>query len=306
MAWINRKEDTSLFTGPRVFLPKGESYRLPLTSYPFDENDPDFSQSFTVEEVTSSASNQNARDFFLEHGWLVVRNVFTPYECEESRNAFWGLFESNFPSFKRDDPTSWDSWPTNRHGMIGEGNEPTLDPVFLRCRQNERLRQCFAAVYGSDDLLCNHDRILMTRPTRDIPFMKNGHICMEDRPEWFIEKDSSKNPGLLHLDMNPWYYYDKKSSDEILNGLSFENASDHIKENNIVNEDMGLTLQGLINFGECPSDNGGTRLVSGFHRIFDQYMKKLIETEKFCSMTQYRFDKVTKLNNHAVSVPQHE
>lgn len=39
--------------------------------------------------------------FFKENGFIVVRNVFTQAECEESRAALWSIIEKSHVGFLR-------------------------------------------------------------------------------------------------------------------------------------------------------------------------------------------------------------
>ena len=56
----------------------------------------------------------------------------------------------------------------------------------------------------------------------------------------------------MHLDANPWH---RETSSKFLDNLSYRRPSDFISENNEIGD--GLHIQGLINFAENVSEDGG-------------------------------------------------
>jgi len=109
---------------------------------------------------------------------------------------------------------------------------------------------------------------------------KTGQATTEkvDRPEW-------KTFQNLHLDMNPWSYYedkDRSESDKVLNGLRYRMDDHFIVENNQVGciSDNVLNLQALINLHDNTLLDGGFQLVPGFKNYFVDWVKSTMDTLK--------------------------
>lgn len=264
------------------------------------EDDPMFVRSFTVAERLG----EDAQVFFREFGFIAFRDVLTSGECDVGRHAMWNILERVGPSFSRHDEATWGSkWPTNPYGMMGDHGQrkglPTMDPSLLRLRTHRNVHACFAAVLGEEDLVCNHDRILMTRPGG-----RRGH------EDWLLERgrEAVLSKG-LHLDLCPWDYDNQVRCNKRMKELDYRSTGDFVAENNLVHRGLGLTVQGLLNLDECPHDNGGTVVVPGSHRVFDQVLDAIRESGKEnmrTRATQYAFTSATGLAPSAIRVPQHE
>ena len=63
-------------------------------------------KSFLVEDL-NSAKAKEARDFFEEYGFVVIANVFTPEQCEETISDIWNVIESRIKEQVRNDETLW-------------------------------------------------------------------------------------------------------------------------------------------------------------------------------------------------------
>jgi len=93
------------------------------------------------------------------------------------------------------------------------------------------------------------------------------------RPSWATN-------GNLHLDMNPWFYCERKSDEEeqkMVASLRYKDDSEFIVENNHVGilADAKLNVQGLINLADNREADGGFQIVPGFsHHFKDWAMSK--------------------------------
>ena len=65
-------------------------------------------KSFVIEDLNSSQTKE-ARDFFDEYGFVVIANVFTPEQCEQTIADIWNVIESRAGQQVRHDQTLWTS-----------------------------------------------------------------------------------------------------------------------------------------------------------------------------------------------------
>ncbi|CAF2858279.1 unnamed protein product [Rotaria sp. Silwood2] len=158
------------------------------------------------------------------------------------------------PSVPRDSEGNWRKTGLVQEGIIGGASLWTRQILFNR--QTPALHAAFAAILQTENLLVNHDRYGMFRPVKEHP-----------------ERATMTN---LHLDMNPWSYFEDKDNSEqfkVLNPLRYRSASDWITENNepgcaAIGE---LHVQGLINLADNQEEDGGFWLVPGFHKYLEQW-----------------------------------
>ncbi|CAF1365520.1 unnamed protein product, partial [Adineta ricciae] len=151
----------------------------------------------------------------------------------------------------------WYRTGITNEGIIGHASLWTRQ--ILLNRQSAALHAAYAAILGTEDLLVNHDRYGMFRPTRDYP-----------------QCSTRTN---LHLDMNPWAYIeDQDNSYQIrfLGKMRYRNDDCWIEENNEPGcAKIGeLHVQGLVNLADNLEEDGGFWLVPGFHRYMAQWAQE--------------------------------
>jgi ectoine hydroxylase-related dioxygenase (phytanoyl-CoA dioxygenase family) len=84
-------------------------------------------------------------------------------------------------------------------------------------------------------------------------------------PEWRTAEN-------LHLDLNPWTYF----SDTLpLEDLTYDQLRDFSKEINSVTHRSGPNVQGLIALNHNRVNDGGTVVLSGFHKCFKLWRDSL-------------------------------
>jgi len=132
----------------------------------------------------------------------------------------------------------------------------------------------FSAVLDRKDLMVNHDRYGLFRPTSGVQF-----------PDGIRNKFSWKTTRNLHLDVNPWTYVEDKTSEisqNVLGSLKYENTQDFIVENNEIGvmADGELQVQGLINLADNRESDGGFHLVPGFNQNFTKWVESTANTLK--------------------------
>lgn len=145
--------------------------------------------------------------------------------------------------------TNLNSWP----GMMDEGILGSL-PLFTKQsfinRLNPKIYSVFSHLLKRKDLWVSIDRYAFFRPTKGV--MINGKKV--DKPHW-------KTIPNIHLDMNPWLYYDNEKKNKYENGVfdSYDNLELFCVEYNQYGKasDNILKLQALINLIDNRVEDGG-------------------------------------------------
>jgi hypothetical protein len=242
---------------------------------PVDEDEPLYSKSFSVDE----AVQDEVHTFFDEYGFVIFRDVITSNTCKAVIDDIWNLMEEATPGINRNDPDTWNQGFSSFGMPKNVKSSVICRPSILRLRQNESIVQCFSSILNSDDIICNHDRWLMHRPTK-----LSEHVY---RSDWATKPN-------VHLDMNPAEFVDPTCVAEVqrrLDSLSYgeRNNRAFISENNDVHQNFGQVVQGILNIGDLPSDTdgGGTILLPGSHRLFQEWAKTC--PRKVVGPTQFHF-----------------
>jgi len=167
--------------------------------------------------------------------------------------------------------STWDNKNWRRTGLFDEGNighDPIWTERALLNRQNPKLAKAASIILEREDLLVNHDRYGLFRPTKT---ESNGKMV----------KNAAWGTNLnLHLDMNPWCFCERKSDAEdqvLLASLRYKYKQDFIEENNHVGvlADNKVHIQGLINLADNREEDGGFQVVPGFkHHLKDWTFSK--------------------------------
>lgn len=223
--------------------------------YKVEVDNEGYVKSFSLQE------RENYLEFFKTHDFVVVNGVLSSADCEETIKDIWDYVEKRVPSISRADPSTWnDKWHST--GLYSEGIIG-YDAIFstraLKNRQNPNLIQVCTDILGTTNVLVNHDRYGLFRPTNDPKIGSNPH--------WMTIRN-------CHLDMNPWQYVsgapDDNTDEKVVNGLSYNLCQHFITENNFVPcLAKGKTnIQGLINLKDNKVQDGGFQIVPGFgHHI---------------------------------------
>ncbi|CAF3557429.1 unnamed protein product [Rotaria sp. Silwood1] len=226
-----------------------------------------FVKSFILSSHDCPEANE-ARKFFEQFGFVVIANVFTPEQCQETISDIWNVIESFVGQPIRHDENLWNLQLWSRTGLVEEGiigDASLWTRQILLNRQTPALHTAFATILGTKKLLVNQDRYGMFRPTKEHP-----------------KRATMTN---LHLDMNPWRYFKDKDNShqiEVLTSLSYEDDDDWITENNEPGCDTigERHVQGLVNLADNLEEDGGFWLVPGFHRYLSQWTT---EHQAWCS-----------------------
>jgi hypothetical protein len=246
-------------------------YVPPVHKVPKDKDDSHYLKSFSKDQV------EEYIQFFNEFGFVVVRDVLNQKECDDTIDDIWNYLEQkkwnhfltkldNAVQISRNDPTTWknQTWPEMmEEGILG--SPPVFTAQALKNRQNPEVYKVFANLLGRKDLLVNHDRYGLFRPTKNVKI--NGKKYSQEQWKTFRN---------LHIDMNPWMHVEDTvatQSETILAKLRYKRGSDFIAENNEVGVllDNQLHLQGLINLADNYEDDGGFHIIPGFKQHFVEW-----------------------------------
>jgi hypothetical protein len=215
-----------------------------------DESDNRYTKSF----VSDSDDFIEAKLFFEEYGFVVMRDIFSPHECQVTRDSMWNIIESSCAGFDRNDSSTWANYKSRgKYGLSTRG--PCFDEMLLKNRQNRKLITILKAFIGEDDILVSQDRFTIYRATQ----VDNG-------------SSFATGPLNLHLDLNPWWWIE--SSELVEKGadtLLYECDQDFIRENNMVVKSMGTHVQCVLNFADNLTEDGGTIILPRFHKVIESW-----------------------------------
>jgi len=120
-------------------------------------------------------------------GAVRIRGVLTPEEVERVKGLWWDWLEGLGGGATRDDPSTWtdENWP----GLLYKGFCCTRgggqNSAAWAMRGNPHVRQVFAEIWGTDDLITSFDTF----------------ICW--RPWWNANKGKKPTTEGMHCDQNP-------------------------------------------------------------------------------------------------------
>lgn len=220
-------------------------------------------------------SNANdIRTFFMKYGFVAIQ-VLDKEACSYLMGDLYSNIEHWGNRFDRRDISTWDFWPEgcNKNFGICTPNSVFTDGALM-LRQDPRLYQCFASLFGDNrQLMVNHCRYTFMRPTM-LPGGKGE--------KW-------KSPSNLHIDMDPWRFQEEKS--KRLPILAYDRPTDFVSENHRIIKNMGeLHCQSVTNFLDNREEDGGFHCVPGFHKYFSTWLE-VQENNQERGMGQYRFDR---------------
>lgn len=165
----------------------------------------------------------------------------TLQECELSRNEVWNHLKVHY-GVERTDPKTWENnlWP-GLHKMGILGNIPVLSQQLHSNRYNKKIQGIYKELFNCSEVIVAIERIGMMRPVKGV--MIDGVPC--DKPEW------SSMEVWCHIDMCPWTW--KVTTHGFVPG---EELVDY----------QQLKVQGMVALKECGPNDGGLRVIPGFHR----------------------------------------
>lgn len=217
---------------------------------------------------------KEAKEFFSEYGFMVIENVLTAEQCEDSINDIWSYIEEEkwkpklalahrILRVKRSDITTWnseDGWPLalSSEGILGD--PAVFTKQAIKNRMNKALFEIGKLFFENDDIIVSHDRYGLFRPV-----LRDDKNVMK---KWMTDFN-------IHLDMNPWNYYDhtrlggQETSD-------YDSMRDFIQEFNSTGhctDKNHIKLQALYNFIDNKEEDGGFQAVPGMQNHLENWTK---------------------------------
>jgi len=116
-----------------------------------------------------------------DHGFVVLRGVATAEQVRDAKDMLWDGIQERFGHVKRADPTTW-QFPLHPSGIV-----PWLaqSAGAWAVRGWPGIKQAFARIWETDDLIVSMDCVLLWRP-------------------WWADSKWKPSTEGLHLDQNPF------------------------------------------------------------------------------------------------------
>eukprot|EP00802_Teleaulax_amphioxeia_P014053 Tamp_14112.p1 GENE.Tamp_14112~~Tamp_14112.p1 ORF type:complete len:445 (+),score=80.08 Tamp_14112:323-1657(+) len=189
-----------------------------------------------------------------------------PYKFE-LRGVELGFDRQVVGKVRRNEPATWTEehgWDVDEEGMIG------LPPVWnkraMENRQSDKLYRAACSLLGHSETIVSIDRFAFFRPT----------LLPERSDEWVTANN-------IHLDMDPWRFYgiptaacSGPSEDEAKGDTPYDWEGDFMKEHNITPFGAAKNgaiqrIQGLFNFLDNKTEDGGFQVVPGAHKTLEAW-----------------------------------
>ena len=150
--------------------PDDFDYSFALKRAPLDEDG--------YVKAFSSSQLEEAKQFFSEYGFMVIKNALSTEECEKTINDIWEYLElekwkpkeSNHTyGIKRTDPNTWfvpNGWPGGLQSEGILGNPPVFTRQAIENRMNKLLYEIGKFFYESEEIIITHDRYGLFRPLK--------------------------------------------------------------------------------------------------------------------------------------------
>ena len=106
--------------------------------------------------------------YFDDEGYVVYKDVLDASEVQETLSKQWDFMEALGAGVDRHDPTTWDhqQWYPGGpgSGIMGNFGVGQCDAMWY-VRAKPKVKQVFAELYGTDELLTSFDGMCLFRPT---------------------------------------------------------------------------------------------------------------------------------------------
>lgn len=238
-------------------------------------NDARYVKSFAVED------GEAAKAFSEEHGFVVFHDVLSAAECEATVSEIWSYLEERTPGLQRDDAETWFLMSSERYGLPEA--QAIFTPQVVANRQSPRVHAALDAVLAR-----------LPDPEGEKPYgphpSMNSVVVSQDR--WCVYRPCKqhsdwKTSENLHLDINPWSFkgLEPSGAKSLRYGVDGQLQDDRFPlqdfrtEVNVQVEDGGPHYQGALNLLDNLEEDGGTRVVPGFHKSFQTWFEALGRAE---------------------------
>jgi len=117
-----------------------------------------------------------------DEGFVVLAGALLPEEVEMAKDLLWTDLEAAYKGVSREGLESWKKWPLSKTGL---NTTIAQDPGAWYVRACPGVKDAFARIWGSSDLIVSMDALLIWRP-------------------WWLEAAWRPCTEGLHLDQNPF------------------------------------------------------------------------------------------------------
>jgi hypothetical protein len=124
-----------------------------------------------AEDPTETFLTSEQLDSWNEQGYLVVSGLFSETEVRAAEAAVWQHL-----GMDPDDPNTWYERKSDRGIMVQLFDHPALEAI----RRSEKLKQIYAQIWRTSDLLISTDRVSFNPPERP------GHEFPGPRLHWDV------------------------------------------------------------------------------------------------------------------------
>lgn len=218
-----------------------------------------YTESFEL-PVQKVSSWDEPLSFFSKYGFVVFRNVISSESCSVTVAEIWNELERTHKNVSRSNPSTHVAISSETYGLASK--PAVFTPQILKNRMEPNIRLIFKAILNSEDILLSHDRWCFYQKTKIESF---GDTCSS-------ELNLRKTASNLHIDLNPWSFFDGEVAFE---ELTYSNLRDFSKEINGVRRCTGPHVQGVLALVDNTERDGGTLLVPGFHSTFSNWCNSL-------------------------------
>ncbi len=129
-----------------------------------------------------------AEVFLEDQGYVVFAQALSQAQSDEALSLLWDYLEGLGTGIDRTDIATWDNnrWPTAVHGAILPSLGIGHSKAQWFIRDVAAVRQCFAQIWGTDELLVSFDGVSLWRP-------------WQHNPDW----RTNEGPSWMHIDQHP-------------------------------------------------------------------------------------------------------
>lgn len=183
--------------------------------------------------------------FLEEEGFAVVASALTAEEAARAMDLTWAYLESGGTGIDRADPTTWGDaqWP---FGAIGGDAGIGHSQQLWYIRSCPGVKQAWATIYGTDDLITSYDGMSLFRP-------------------WTVEPNWRTD--------GPWYHTDQSPFPP--------EADPHFDPEAAVYGCERHYVQGFVNLLENSPLTGGNVVVPRSHKRFVEMLQQGVPRSKF-------------------------
>lgn len=152
-----------------------------------EEQPPDLKVEY-VHPPRFQAGSAESVAFFEEEGFVIIAGALSSREIDRAVDLTWDYLEQLGTGIRRDDPATWgdERWPTTVNGGIIPGNGVGQSKAQWFVRSVPSVRDAFAAIWRTEDLLVSFDGMAVWRPWHKDPAWK-----------------TVTGTSWLHVDQNP-------------------------------------------------------------------------------------------------------